>query len=233
LFFATLFDVPVSGAYQLVTLLAGTVHPLLGEVSTAASIVLFTAAVRLLLHPLVRIQVRGERARAALLPDVQRLQKRHRNEPERLRRELADLYQRNGVPMLGGCLPALLQLPFFAVTYRLFVSASVGGHANQLLGHTLFGVQLGQHFLAVLGGPGVLVFLGLAGLLAVVAWLSSRWLARTTPSAAPGSRLIRLLPFGTVLAAGVVPLAAGLYLLTTTAWTLVERTMLRREPLAG
>jgi YidC/Oxa1 family membrane protein insertase len=40
--------------------------------------------------------------------------------------------------------------------------------------------------------------------------------------------LLRLLPFGTVLAAGVLPLAAGLYLVTTTTWTFLERRYLRR-----
>jgi YidC/Oxa1 family membrane protein insertase len=41
-------------------------------------------------------------------------------------------------------------------------------------------------------------------------------------------RLIRLLPFGTILTAAVIPLAAGLYLLTTTTWTVVERAILHR-----
>jgi YidC/Oxa1 family membrane protein insertase len=40
--------------------------------------------------------------------------------------------------------------------------------------------------------------------------------------------LTRFMPFGTVLMAAVLPLAAGLYLLTTTAWTVTERTVLRR-----
>jgi YidC/Oxa1 family membrane protein insertase len=38
----------------------------------------------------------------------------------------------------------------------------------------------------------------------------------------------RLTPFVTVAIAAFVPLAAGLYLVTTTAWTLAERTLLRR-----
>ncbi|NGN66787.1 YidC/Oxa1 family membrane protein insertase [Streptomyces sp. A7024] len=38
-----------------------------------------------------------------------------------------------------------------------------------------------------------------------------------------------LLAFGTLVTAAVVPLAAGLYLATTTAWTVAERGYLRRE----
>ena len=42
-----------------------------------------------------------------------------------------------------------------------------------------------------------------------------------------------ILPFASLVTAAVVPLAAGLYLLTTTAWTLAERTVLRRRFLAA
>ena len=38
-----------------------------------------------------------------------------------------------------------------------------------------------------------------------------------------------IVPFASLITAAIVPLAAGLYLLTTTAWTLAERTVLRRR----
>jgi len=39
-----------------------------------------------------------------------------------------------------------------------------------------------------------------------------------------------VLPFATVAIAAFVPLAAGLYLATSTAWTLAERALLARSP---
>jgi YidC/Oxa1 family membrane protein insertase len=50
----------------------------------------------------------------------------------------------------------------------------------------------------------------------------------TTPTPAVPNALIRLAPYVTVVIAAITPLAAGLYLLTTTAWTLAERAFLRR-----
>jgi YidC/Oxa1 family membrane protein insertase len=51
--------------------------------------------------------------------------------------------------------------------------------------------------------------------------------------AAPAGRAVSLvgwvIPFASLVTAAIVPLAAGLYLLTTTAWTLGERTVLRRR----
>lgn len=48
------------------------------------------------------------------------------------------------------------------------------------------------------------------------------------PAAAIG-RILPLLPYTVLLGAAVMPLAGGLYLLTTTAWTAVEQAVLRRR----
>jgi YidC/Oxa1 family membrane protein insertase len=47
--------------------------------------------------------------------------------------------------------------------------------------------------------------------------------------------LLRALPFATVIIAAIVPLAAGLYLATTTAWAAAERAVFHRlsPPLAA
>jgi hypothetical protein len=74
------------------------------------------------------------------------------------------------------------------------------------------------------------------GVIAAIAWLSRRLLALPALAASaeagapalPGARLMAYLPFGTVVVAAFVPLAAGLYLATTTAWTVAERTALRQ-----
>jgi YidC/Oxa1 family membrane protein insertase len=57
--------------------------------------------------------------------------------------------------------------------------------------------------------------------------------APATPASVPGGRAVSfmtwIIPFASLVTAAIVPLAAGLYLLTTTAWTLAERTVLRRR----
>jgi YidC/Oxa1 family membrane protein insertase len=219
----SVLDVPIAGAYHLVTALS----PVCGS---AAAIVVFTLAVRLALLPLAVRQARGERARARLLPEIEKLRARHRKDPRRLDRELRELYAATGATPYAGCLPALAQWPFFMVMYRLFVSATVAGQQNALLAHTLLGVPLGENLIGVLTVTGpvsapALVFCGLFALLAAVAW----WTSRRLPATGPGGRLVRVLPFGTLLVAGAVPLAAGLYLLTSTTWTAGERALLRRD----
>jgi YidC/Oxa1 family membrane protein insertase len=224
-----------------VSALARVLAPVAGSLATGAAIVAFTMAVRVLLLPLSYRATRGLAAQARLLPQVQALQKRHAGQPARLRRELAALYQREGSGRFAGFGPALLQLPFFSVMYQLFRSARVAGRPNGLLGHDMFGAALGSHWLS---GPGPFsaqgaVFLGLFALLAIVAWVSGR-LARTARPAdsagsagqsAAGALLARVLPYATLVAAAVMPLATGLYLLTTTTWTVAERSITGRKAL--
>jgi YidC/Oxa1 family membrane protein insertase len=234
-------DAGVSVAYHLVTTLATAFTPVAGPLAAAAAIVAFTLGIRLLLLPLSYYGLRGQAAQARLQPQIAELRRRYASQPDRLQRELAAFYQREGGGLLLGCLPLLLQLPFFSVVYRLFLSRSVGGQPNQLLARHLLGAPLGSTWLAAspLSAHG-LVFIGLFALLALGGWLSARLASRTAaqpmaaqPAATAQGRamtmLTRLIPFTSVVIAMFVPLAAGLYLLTTVWWTLAERLMLRRR----
>jgi YidC/Oxa1 family membrane protein insertase len=243
-----LLGLPIDAAYHLVSALAGAFTPLLGGLAVAAAIVLFTIMVRLLVLPLSYYAFRGQRAQARIAPQIQELYKRHSGQPERLQRELSALRAREGAGMFTGCLPALLQIPFFTVVYRLFLSGTVAGGPNLLLHQRLFSASLGSHWLSGAGpwsGQG-LVFAAVLALLALVAWLSTRtarrW-ATPAPAQQPGTAgrqpgtpaqqatvglLLRVLPFATVAFAALVPLAAGLYLLTTTAWAAAERAVFHR-----
>ncbi|MBW4720760.1 YidC/Oxa1 family membrane protein insertase [Saccharothrix obliqua] len=195
---------------------------LAGVATPALAIVLFTVVVRLLMHPLSRAAVRGEKARAALAPQVRALQEKHGKDMRKLQEKTMELYRANGTSMLAGCLPALVQVPFFMVMYRLVTTP------NPLLEGTLLGTPLGAHWFGAYDHNAV--FLVLFAALAVVAFATARWQAARAAEAAgpqpPFAKLVRLLPFGTVLVAAVLPLAAGVYLLTTTTWTLCERAFL-------
>ena len=239
----SLFGVPVDAAYHVVTAISALLTPIAGGLAVAAAIAAFTVAVRLLVLPFSYYAMRGQVAQARIAPQVQALRQRYAKQPERLSRELRSLYAEHGTGMFAGCLPLLLQWPFLSVMYLLFRSASVGGAPNSLLAHDLFGARLGSHWL---GGAGPLsaqgaVFAALFLLLAVIGWLAARSARRVT-AASPGASqpagappwLTSLMPYLTAVFAAFLPLAGGLYLLTTTAWTLLERTVLRRVmPAAG
>jgi YidC/Oxa1 family membrane protein insertase len=221
--------VPVDAAYHLVSGFTSFLVPVLGGAAVVAAIVLFTVAARLILMPLSLRGLRGQAAQARLAPQLADLRKRYGKQPERLQREMTALYKREGTSVFAGLTPILLQWPLLSVMYLLFRSGQVGGKPNTLLTRDLFGVPLGSHWLDGAGPVSThgLVFLGIFALLAGLSWLSVRLgrLMTAQPAAAdaPGGALIRVLPYLTVGIAAFVPLAAGVYLLTSTGWALAER----------
>ncbi|GAA3586547.1 hypothetical protein GCM10022222_84070 [Amycolatopsis ultiminotia] len=93
----TLLSAPLAGAYHLVHWLATFAAAIAGPFATAVSTVPFTAAVRLALVPVARAAARGDRARAAMLPQLRALQDQHRDDRDQLTAALADL-QRESAP---------------------------------------------------------------------------------------------------------------------------------------
>ncbi|MGW4893449.1 YidC/Oxa1 family membrane protein insertase [Kitasatospora sp. NPDC004240] len=215
----SVLDPVVSLAHDVVAVLAQVLP-------TALAIVLFTVGVRLALHPLARAAARGEKARMRLAPRIAELQRKHKDRPEKLQAALATLYKEEKASPFAGCLPMLVQIPFFSVMYRLFTTP------NDLLDHTVLGVPLGLHVGGAHGAGQLVVFGLLYAALAGVGYVTFRRARRATAAATtapqPGTGFLPYLSFGTVLFAALVPLAAGIYLLTTSAWSAAERAWLHR-----
>ncbi|MEH0555691.1 YidC/Oxa1 family membrane protein insertase [Streptomyces sp. B21-101] len=227
---------------SLVEHLADLLQPLFGAAAAAAAIVLFTALVRLLVHPLSRAAARGQKARTALQPRIAELRGKHAEDPERLQKAVLELHAAEKVSPLSGCLPSLLQAPAFFVLYHLFSSTSIGGERNGLLGHRLFDAPLGDHWADALAGGGPvggagLVYLALFTVVAVVAtfnYLRAKRMplpvtgGQEVPGAGVLTKVMPFMSFFTLVTVAVVPLAAALYVITSTTWSAVERAVLYR-----
>jgi YidC/Oxa1 family membrane protein insertase len=221
------FGVPVDAAYHLVSALTRVLNPVLGGLDAAVAIVLLTLAVRLLVLPLTFRALHGQAIQARIAPQLQALRKKYGKQPERFQREMTALYTREGTSPFASLWPILLQWPFLTVMYLLFRSPKVAGQTNTLLTHHLLGVPLGMHWL---GGNGVVslqgvVFAGVFAGLAAACWLAARTARSVLPPAPAPGRLASLLSYVTVVIAVFAPLAAGLYLVTSTGWSVVERRL--------
>lgn len=230
----------LDAAYALLMGLASLLEPITGAASAAVAVVILTLLVRTILIPTGVAQAKADQTRARLAPKLQALQRRHKNDRERLQRETMKLYADEKTSPFAGCLPVLIQAPIVGIIYTLFLHASIAGHPNILLTEQVFGVPLGASLIGYLGSgsltsPAAAVF-GVVILAIVAVAETTRRVLRPAPTAAtstPGGegmlRLMGALQFGTAVAAVFVPLAAGLYLLVTVAWTLAQRLFLRRR----
>ncbi|MGY0486332.1 YidC/Oxa1 family membrane protein insertase [Streptomyces sp. WG-D5] len=236
---------------SLVEHLADLLQPLLHASATAAAIVLFTAFVRLLVHPLSRAAARGQRERARLQPRIAELRKKHKKNPEEMQKAIMALHREEKVSPLTGCLPMLFQMPAFFLLYHLFSNSSIGDEPNALLGHTLGAAPLGGRFHDALAHGGLfgeqgLVYVALFALVAVVATFNYRRTKRQmaqapgpqgdqpVPGMAAMGKFMPLMSFFTLFTVAFVPLAAALYVVTSTTWSSIERAVLYRDmPYAG
>ncbi|MEU2231165.1 YidC/Oxa1 family membrane protein insertase [Streptomyces vietnamensis] len=224
---------------SLVERLADLLQPLFATTATAAAIVSFTLLVRAAIHPLSRAAARGQKARTRLAPQLAAIRKKHAKNPERMQKAIAELHAEEKVSPLAGCLPSLLQAPAFFLMFHLFSS-------GRMAGHSLFAAPLGDHYADALAdggvfGPAGLVYLVLFAIVGAVATYNYRRARRQPapvavdpgqPGAAVAAGMARYLPllsFATLISVAVVPLAAALYIVTSTTWTAVERAFLYRD----
>lgn len=233
--FAFLLDT----AYRTLMGLSALLSPVAGAASAALAIVIITLFVRAALIPAGIAQARSEQVRMQITPRLREIQKRFRKNPERMQREMMQLYRDENTSPLAGILPALIQAPIVGLIYAVFLRTTVSGHPNNLLSEHLFGVPLGTSFVHSLGqfsAETAVVFGILLVLMAVVAEVTRRVIRPPLPAEPDASplassgvqRMLGFLPYLTVVFAAFVPLAAAIYLAVTVTWALGQRWILRR-----
>ncbi|MFG2618209.1 YidC/Oxa1 family membrane protein insertase [Streptomyces sp. NPDC048507] len=235
----------VSVFTHLVAELGRLLQPVLAQSATAAAIVLFTVLVRLALHPLSRAAFRGATPVAGCLPTLLQLP------------VFFVMYQAFSSAEVGGAANELLAHRLFAaplgsrwadalgeggllgaqglVFLGLFAAVGVVAAWSAVRGRRAAaaapaptapaptpprgakGAQRGAVAGAAKGGP--------LGALAAPAELSAEQQAAMRRLGG----VLPLLSFGTLITAALVPLAAGLYLVTTTAWSVAERAWLQHR----
>jgi len=85
------------------------------------AIICLTMLVNLMLLPLTRKSYKSMKAMQDIQPEIEKLRNAHKNNPQKLNKELMELYKTYKVNPLGGCLPMLLQMPIFISLYHALV----------------------------------------------------------------------------------------------------------------
>jgi len=86
--------------------------------SYGIDIILLTVFIKILMAPLTHKSFVSMKQMQKLQPQMERLKEKFKNDREKLNKEIMELYRRNGVNPLGGCLPMLLQFPVFIGLYN-------------------------------------------------------------------------------------------------------------------
>ena len=88
-----------------------------------------TLVVKAILYPLTKAQYTSMAKMRMLQPKLQEMRERFGDDRQRMTQEMMDLYKKEKVNPLGGCLPILLQMPIFIALYWTFMEAVELRHA--------------------------------------------------------------------------------------------------------
>lgn len=96
------------------------------------AIILLTLIVFFVFFPLTMKQMRSMKEMNALKPHMEELRVTYKDNPQRLNKEMMELYRRHKVNPLGGCLPMILQMPIFLSLYQVIMRSVALKGANFL-----------------------------------------------------------------------------------------------------
>jgi YidC/Oxa1 family membrane protein insertase len=86
--------------------------------SYGLDIIVLTVLIKLLMAPLTHKSFVSMKQMQKLQPQMEKLKEKYAGDKEKLNKEIMELYRRNGVNPLGGCLPMVLQFPVFIGLYN-------------------------------------------------------------------------------------------------------------------
>ena len=100
------------------------IYDLIGK-NFGLAIILFTVIIKLVTQPLTSKQIKSTKALQDLQKDKdwQDIQKKYKNDREKLAQEQMKLYQEMGVNPFGSCLPTIIQFPIIIGLYQAIIRA--------------------------------------------------------------------------------------------------------------
>jgi len=197
------------------------------------AIILLTILVRACMFPLGRKQALMAQKMQALQPHLKELQDKYKDDKEKLTKETFALYGRHKVNPVGGCLPALIQLPIFVGLWQALNTSFPLRHATFLWIRDLAAPDMLFHLPFEITIPFIGVSLGtwfnllpfvVVGLMLFQTKLFAP--PATTPEAEMQQKMMKYMMVFMGVMFYKVPSGLGIYFITSSLWAIGERLLL-------
>ena len=132
--------------FSLLTLIQGFVT------NWGVAIILITIIVKGLMYPLTKKQYESMAKLRNLAPKMQQLKERFGDDRQKMSQAMMELYKKEKVNPMGGCLPLLLQMPIFLALYWVLLESVELRHADFALWITDLSVKDPYYVLPILTG---------------------------------------------------------------------------------
>lgn len=97
------------------------------------AIILLTIVIKLAFWPITQKGMKSMKNMQKLQPKIAKLREKFKDDPARMNQEMMTLYKTYKINPLGGCLPMLIQIPFFFALYQVLMAAIELRHAPFML----------------------------------------------------------------------------------------------------
>lgn len=85
-------------------------------------IIVFSTIIKLITMPLSRGQMKSMRKMQTIMPQLNEVKEKYKDDPKQMQTETFKLYREYGVNPAGGCLPLILQMPILFALYSVLVN---------------------------------------------------------------------------------------------------------------
>jgi len=85
------------------------------------AVIILTVLIKLLLYPLTVKGLRQQRLTAALQPKLDEIKNKYKSNKAEQSKAMMELYKKEKINPMSGCLPLLVQLPIIIALYRVFL----------------------------------------------------------------------------------------------------------------
>ncbi len=111
------------------------------------SMVLFTVLIKLLISPLDYKSRKGMRRTQLIQPEIAKLQKKYANDKDKMNQKMAELYRRENVSPMSGCLPLLISMPLLFIMFAAMRNVANTELAKQAIDMLATGTQTNESWL--------------------------------------------------------------------------------------
>ena len=111
------------------------------------SMVLFTVLIKLLISPLDYKSRKGMRRTQLIQPEIAKLQKKYANDKDKLNQKMAELYRKENISPMSGCLPMLISMPLLFIMFAAMRAVANTELAKQAIELLVSGVQTNESWL--------------------------------------------------------------------------------------
>ncbi len=101
------------------------------------SIIIFTAAIRLLISPLMKGMLVQQKKMQEINPQLAKIKEKYKGDSRKQQAAQMELFKANGINPAAGCLPLLVQFPLFIALYQSLLKI-VNLHSVKDLNHLLY-----------------------------------------------------------------------------------------------